>query len=121
MATAKKTTAKKITAKQWLDWWLDPKNGKVGIEYTDKKTGQVKTTKGFHAVTSGFNDAIAEYYGRSGKEFIDSAVNRKLVSIKPVGRGKTGRGIPGVIVYPYSATANSGDKGASILSEMGLS
>lgn len=115
------TTKKKLTAAKFLEWWFDPKNGKVGIEYTDKRTGQVKTTSGFHAVTSGFNDTIVKYYGRSGKEFIDSAVERKLVSIKPVGRGKSGKGIPGVIVYPYSATANTGNKADSILSEMGLS
>ena len=71
-------------------------------------------------MTSGFNDFIESYYSKTGKEFIDSAVKRKLVSIKPLGRGKSGKGIPGVMVYPYSEFANSGNKGASLMEEMGL-
>ena len=113
-------TSKKLTAKQFLDWWFNPQNGKVGIKYTDKRTGQVRETKGFHAVASGFNDVVQEYYGRTGKEFIDSAVKRKLVSIKPLGRGKSGKGIPGVMVYPYSEFANGSNKGVSLMAEMGL-
>lgn len=113
-------TKKKLTAKQFLDWWFNPENGKVGISYTDKRTGQVRVTKGFHAVTSGFNDVVQEYYGRTGKEFIDSAVKRKLVSIKPLGRGKTGKGIPGVMVYPYSEFSATGNKASSLMAEMGL-
>jgi len=112
--------AKKLTARQMLNWWLDPKNGKVGIEYLDKKTMTYKKTKGFHAVTSGFNDLIQEYYGKSGKEFIDAAVAKKLISIKPLGRGKTGKGIPGVMVYPYSEFTQ-GNKAEGLMAEMGIS
>ena len=106
-------------ARMILDWWFDPANGKVGIEYIDKRTGLKRTTKGFHAVTSGFNELIAEYVGVTGKEFIDKAVERKLCSIKPLGRGKSGKGIPGVMVYPYSEY-NQGNKGRSLIEEMGL-
>tara|TARA_R110002020_G_scaffold159439_6_gene343250 strand:+ start:246 stop:587 length:342 start_codon:yes stop_codon:yes gene_type:complete len=112
--------AKKLTARQMLNWWLDPKNGKVGIEYLDKKTMTNKKTKGFHAVTSGFNDLIQQYYGTTGKEFIDDAVAKKLISIKPLGRGKTGKGIPGVMVYPYSEFTQ-GNKAEGLMAEMGIS
>ena len=112
--------SKKLTASKFLEWWFDPKNGKVGVEYLDKRTGLTKKTRGFHAVTSGFNDLIQSYYGKTGKEFIDSAIKRKLVSIKPVGKGKSGRGIPGVLVYPYSEFANTGNKASGLMEEMGL-
>ena len=119
MAT-KGSQTQKMTAQKMLDWWFDPSNGKVGIEYTDKRTLQKRKTKGFHAVTSGFNDLIQSYYGNTGKEFIDSAIKRKLVSIKPLGRGKSGKGIPGVMVYPYSEFANTSNKGAMLMEQMGL-
>ena len=118
MATA--TKDKKMTARQMLSWWLDPKNGKVDIEYLDKKTMTYKKTKGFHAVTSGFNDLIEAYYGKSGKAFIEDAVAKKLISIKPLGKGKTGRGIPGVLVSPYSEFSQ-GNNAEGLMAEIGIS
>ena len=111
---------KKMTARQFLAFWFDEKNGKIGIEYTDSRTGLVKKTASFHAVTSGFNEVVAKYYGKTGKEFLDDATKKELCSIKPVGKGKTGRGIPGVRVYPFSSTQGS-NKAESIMTEMGIS
>ena len=109
--------SKKLSARQVLNWWLDPKNGKIGEEYTDSY-GRVKKTNSFHTVMSGFNDFIFQYYGKTGKEFIDDAVAKGLCKIRPVGKGKTGKGIPGVRVYPVSGNV---DKAEQIMKEMGIS
>ena len=114
------TGTKKLTARQFLNYWFDTKNGKIGIEYTDSRTGLVKKTASFHAVTSGFNEVVTKYYGKTGKEFLEDSVKKELCSIKPVGKGKTGRGIPGVRVYPFSSTQGS-NKAESIMAEMGIS
>ena len=111
---------KKMTARQFLDFWFNPKNGKIGIEYTDSRTGQIRKTASFHAVTSGFNEVVLKYYGKTGKEFLEDAVRKELCSIKPVGKGKTGRGISGVRVYPFSSNQGS-NKAESIMAEMGIS
>lgn len=60
-------SAKKMSINQFLEWWFDPKNGKVGyeVEVVDKnprsKTFQkpIKVTvRGFHAVNSGCNALV---------------------------------------------------------------
>ena len=41
----------KIPVSKFIGWWLDPKNGKVGEEFTKQDGSKGKTTS-FHAVTS---------------------------------------------------------------------
>ena len=113
------TATKKLSARQVLNFWFDPKNGKIGEKYT-ARDGSTKETKSFHAVTSGFNDFIQVYYGISGKEFLEDAEAKRLCTLRPVGRGKSGKGIPGVRVYPFNTTM-SNNKAEVILKEMGLS
>ena len=107
-----------MTARQFLAFWFDPKNGKIGIEYTDSRTGQIRKTASFHAVTSGFNEVVLKYYVKTGKEFLEDAVKKELCTIRPVGKGKSGKGIPGVRVYPVTASTNNAEK---IMKEMGIS
>ena len=111
------TSKKKLTARQVLNWWLNPENGKIGEEYIDNY-GKTRKTNSFHAVTSGFNEFILAYYNKTGKEFLEDAVNKGLCTIRPVGKGKSGKGISGVRVYPVSASSNNAEK---IMKEMGIS
>ena len=103
----------KMKPAKFMEWWLDPKNGKVGQPFTNKKTGKVGITRGFHSVTSGFNDVVQQYYGKTGKEFLEELVSKELVSIRPVS------GVKGVMVYPFRQQSES--RATDLLTEMGLS
>ena len=124
-AEIKKLEAKgkdgRMLPKDWLgSVWLNPKYGHVGQEFTyskGPKAGQVGKTTSFHCVTSGFNEATTLYYGVSPVDFLKEAEEHKLVTLRPVGRGKSGKGVSGVRVYPYSDTTS---RGADILASMGL-
>lgn len=110
----------RMLMEDWLGVWLDPKYGKVGEEFTYSKgprAGETGITTSFHAVTSGFNEATQMYYDASPIDFLKEAESRKLITLRPVGKGRTGKGVPGVRVYPYSDTTN---RGSSILASMGL-
>ena len=111
----------KLSIPEFLNWWFDPKNGKVGyqVEVVDKnprsKTFQktIKVTvRGFHAVNSGCNALVRKYYDLEDiKDFWDQCKELKLVTTKPV-KG-------GVMVYPYSASS-SDSKVANLMEEMGI-
>ena len=110
--TMAKKASKTTTVTEMLDWMFDPANGKVGIKVTvpDRKTGKPKEiqTTGFHAVNSGFNDAVRRVLDvKDIIEFWNQAKAKKLCRTKPV-KG-------GIMVYPYSETSNKGD---SLLAEM---
>ena len=108
------------TTNQYFGVWLNPKYGHVGQEFTyskGPKAGQVGNTTSFNFVTSGFNEATPVYYGVSPIDFLKNAEEHKLVTLRPAGRGKTGKGVSGVRVYPYSDTTS---RGADILASMGL-
>ena len=116
-----KTAKKQMGLEEFLGWWFDPKNGKVGqtVEVVDrKKTSKTFgkkisiTTKGFHAVTSGCNDLIRSYYGVTDiADFWNKAKTAKLCQIKPARLG--------VMVYPYSASSND-SKIQDLKDQMGL-
>ena len=108
----------KIPVSRFIGWWLDPKNGKVGEEFTKQDGSKGKTTS-FHAVTSGFNDAVRNYYDVDPVALLQEAESREICSLRPVGKGKTGKGVPGVRVSAFRIGTDS--KGISALSEMGLS
>ena len=104
----------KLKVGDFLAWWLDPKNGKVGETYLDR-TGTERKTKSFHSVTSGFNEACKAYYGLDTKGVIsmtNEAETRGLISIRPT-RG----GVKGVRI---SLPTDGGSRGISALAEMGL-
>ena len=108
----KAKTENKVSVTEMLDWMFNPANGKVGLEVTvkDRKTGKAKKiqTTGFHAVNSGFNDAIRRVHDvKDIIEFWNQCKAKKLCRTKPV-KG-------GIMVYPYSETSNKGD---SLLAEM---
>ena len=107
----------KMKVGDFLAWWLDPKNGKVGETYLDR-TGTERKTKSFHSVTSGFNEACKAYYGLDTKGVIsmtNEAETRGLISIRPT-RG----GVKGVRIS-LPTDGGSGSRGISALAEMGLS
>ena len=114
-------SAKKMSINQFLEWWFDPKNGKVGyeVEVVDKnprsKTFQkpIKVTvRGFHAVNSGCNALVRKYYEVEDiKNFWDQCKEQKLVTTKPA-KG-------GIMVYPYS-TSSSESKVSNLMEEMGI-
>jgi len=111
----------KLSIPEFLNWWFNPKNGKVDykVKVTDKKPTSptfgkqiTVTVRGFHAVNSGCNDLIRKYYGvKDIVAFWDDAKSKKLVTTKPV-KG-------GVMVYPYSASS-SDSKVANLMEEMGI-
>ena len=106
----------KLKVGDFLAWWLDPKNGKVGETYLDR-TGTERKTKSFHSVTSGFNEACKAYYGLDTKGVIamtNEAETRGLISIRPT-RG----GVKGVRIS-LPTDGGSGSRGISALAEMGL-
>ena len=108
----------KIPVSKFIEWWLNPKNGKVGEVFT-KQDGTKGVTSSFHAVTSGFNQAIKSYYGVDPVALLQEAESRKLVSLRPVGKGKTGKGVSGVRVSSYREYSDN--RGVNALGEMGLS
>ena len=114
-------SAKKMSINQFLEWWFDPKNGKVGyeVEVVDKnprsKTFQkpIKVTvRGFHAVNSGCNALVRKYYEVEDiKNFWEQCKEQKLVTTKPA-KG-------GVMVYHYSSSSSE-SKVANLMEEMGI-
>ena len=111
----------KMKVGDFLSWWLDPKNGKVGVEYTDRKTGLLRKTSSFHSVTSGFNEAFRLYYGcdsEAVKKAITKAEGLKLISVRLVGKGANGKAVPGARISVYRDYGDS--KGISALAEMGI-
>ena len=108
----------KIPVSKFIAWWLDPKNSKVGVEFTKLDGTKGKTTS-FHAVTSGFNDAVRNYYEIDPVGLLQEAEKREICSLRPVGKGKSGKGVSGVRVSAFRIGTDS--KGISALSEMGLS
>jgi len=107
----------KIPVSDFIGAWLDPKNGKIGETF--QRNGVSQKTKSFHSVTSGFNEAIRAYYGKDPVAILQQAEEKELVSLRPVGRGKSGKGVPGVRVSAYRDYQDT--KGVSILADMGLS
>jgi len=104
----------KLKVGDFLAWWLDPKNGKVGETYLDRN-GTERKTKSFHSVTSGFNEACGLYYDLDTKGVIaltNEAEARGLIKIRPT-RG----GVKGVRI---SLPTDGGSRGISALAEMGL-
>ena len=118
--SAKKET--QISIPKFLEWWFDPKNGKVGktVTVTDKKPKSATfgkqitiTTTGFHSVTSGCNDLVRKYYGvKDIKEFWEQCRTAKLCTTKPAKLG--------MMVYPYSESSNE-SKVNTLMAEMGIS
>ena len=106
----------KLKVGDFLAWWLDPKNGKVGETYLDRN-GTERKTKSFHSVTSGFNEACKAYYGLDTKGVIaltNKAEAKGLISIRP-----TKGGVKGVRIS-LPTDGDSGTRGISALAEMGL-
>ena len=85
----------KIPVSKFIAWWLEPKNGKVGEEFTKQDGSKGKTTS-FHAVTSGFNDAVRNYYDVDPVALLQEAEKREVCSLRPVGKVKSGNGVSGV-------------------------
>ena len=112
----------KMSLTDFISWWLDPKNGKVGGAYK-LENGQQRVTNSFHAVTSGFNDLVRSYYGVEPQEVTKKLEDLKLITTRPVGKGKYGKGVSGIRIYPYNPNANSGQNGKviSLKAEMGIS
>ena len=111
----------KMKVGDFLAWWLDSKNGKVGIEYTDKKTGLTRKTSSFHSVTSGFNEAFKLYYGCDSEAVIKAigkAEELRLISVRLVGKGLSGKGVSGARISAYRDTSDN--RGVSALAEMGI-
>jgi hypothetical protein len=114
-------SAKKLPIGEFLEWWFNPKNGKVGnaVTVTDKKPKSPTfgkkidiVTTGFHSVTSGCNDLVRNYYEvKEIKDFWDQCVTAKLCSTRPAKLG--------MMVYPYSKNSNE-SKVNDLKSQMGL-
>ena len=110
-----------ISIPKFLEWWFNPKNGKVDykVKVTDKKPTSptfgkqiTVTVRGFHAVNSGCNALVRKYYEVEDiKNFWDQCKEQKLVTTKPV-KG-------GVMVYPYSASSSE-SKVSNLMEEMGI-
>ena len=118
--TAKQSSTKTLTPKEFVEWFLDTKNGFVGKEFTNKQ-GRKALTKSFNAVTSGFNEAVRLYYNlnqEEGKAFLNKLRDEKVVSLRPVKQP-----VPSVLVYKYDEKFPSGitsSRGQNVLSQMGL-
>ena len=101
----------KVPVSDVLAWWFNPKNEKINRPFKGKD-GQTAYTKGFHSVTSGFNDFVKKYYGvKDIQKFYDEAKAKKLLNTRPVKMG--------FMVYPYSEVTSG--KADSLMAEMGLS
>ena len=113
--------AKQLPISKFLEWWFDPKNGKIGnsVTVTDKKSKSPTfgkqitiTTTGFHSVTSGANDLIRDYYKVEDiKAFWEQCVKAKLCTTRPAKLG--------MMVYPYSGNSNQ-SKVNDLKAEMGI-
>ena len=109
-----------IPVSEFLNWWFDPKNGKINLPFTatkGKNAGKTLRTTGFHSVTSGFNAAVRLYYSLneegSLEKFYETAKAKKLISTRPVKMG--------FMVDPYREENSSLTVGTNNLAEMGLS
>jgi len=122
MATKKANLAKgKMPITEFLLWWFNPENGKVGktVQVVDKKPKSPTygkkitiTTTGFHSVTSGCNDLVRKYYGvKDIKDFWEQCRTAKICTTKPAKLG--------MMVYPYSESSNE-SKVNTLMAEMGI-
>ena len=112
-------TTRKRSAKVILDWWFNPKNGKVGkeVQITDTKPNSPTkgkkitiTTKGFHSVTSGFNQFAREYWGiKDIPAWWEEQKKAGLCNIKPAKLGP--------MIYPPSSNTAKTDQ---LFKEMGI-
>ena len=116
----------KMKVGDFLALWLDPKSslagtkGNIGEEFTDKRTGLTRKTTSFHSVLSGFNEAFRLYYDCDSKAVIsamEKAEELRLISVRLVGRGQSGKGVPGARISAYR---DSSGRGKSALADLGI-